>query len=173
MIWLGELGGAITVTDSVIEGNGGDARKQLGGIKDTQANGATAGANFYSNIRTRNVAAGGLRLVKTGNTPAMYGPLPYKQAITGVGTQTFYGTEGDLFYLTVNANTASVMTASNLIQGHRYEAVILNSSGATPAITLDTMFKIDNYAAPANGKYRHISMVYDGTNLIGQSSGDI
>lgn len=141
-----------------------------------------AGTAAYLNV----VLSGNARTDSTGralyhfdnlnNTPYSVTGLNFRQVLTGTGTQSFDGQKGDFMKLTVDANTATTITlpTTNLIPYHGYTMVVVNSSGATPTIALDTMFnKITGYAAPANGKYRYITFMYDGTNIIGTSTGDI
>lgn len=138
--------------------------------------GAGAG-NTFTNSFNNNTMFNNTRPIYnfqvSGNTTFSVSGLNYPQRITGTGTQTFDGQKGDLWYFTVNANTTSAVAVTNLIEGHSYTLIILNSSGATPAITLSATFHVSNYAAPANGKYRKVDLIYDGTNLVGVSSGDI
>lgn len=99
-------------------------------------------------------------------SPVLIAPLARQQTLTGTGTQTFDGQQGDYWKLVVNANTTTTVAATNLLLGHTYNIEILNSSGATPAINLDTVFKSVGYTAPADTKRKSFACRYDGTNLI-------
>ncbi len=140
--------------------------------------GAGTGNTLAVNLSDNHMLGNGTRPLynfpNANNTPFSVNGLNYRQALTGTGTQTFDGMAGDLMKLTVDANTTTLCSIANLIPWHAYTLVVLNSSGATPAITLDTMFdKITGYSAPASGKYRYITWMYDGSHIIGSSTGDI
>lgn len=108
-----------------------------------------------------------LHLAASNVPPVVTSAKQYVQSLTGVGTQTFDGQQGDTWFLTVNANTTTTVAATNLIYGHEYNLAIYNASGAAPAINLDTPFRTGGYTAPANGQVRSIRVWYDGVHLLG------
>lgn len=159
----------------IVEGNSGATYQQRYAFTDASN---TTANNALNNHRYTNCRAGyqvrGRTFNFTGAVKPAVSALQFVQALAGTGNQTFDGEKGDTFMLTVNANTTTTVKTTNLLHGHDYKLIVLNSSGATPSITLDTNFKVYGYAAPANGKYRYITLsCYDGTNLIGNASGDI
>lgn len=129
-----------------------------------------------NNLRTDSTGRALYHFDVLNNTPFSVNGLNFRQVLTGTGSQAFDGMSGDFMKLTVDANTATTITlpTTNLIPYHGYTMEVVNSSGFAPTIVLDTMFnKMTGYAAPANGKYRYLTFMYDGSNIIGTSTGDI
>ncbi len=139
-------------------------------------------ANVYANCRASfgihgrvfNIT-GAVKPIITPN-PKIQVTNPAGNSLTGTGTLTADGEAGDTWRFNINANTTSVCTATNTLPGHEYNVEVINSSGSTPAITLDTMFKTVGYSAPANGKRKtfRVACDTDGTTLqlIGAVSAD-
>lgn len=124
--------------------------------------------NSFTNNSMSDTARSIYKFAVSGNTPFAVNGLNFIQLLTGTGTQTFDGQKGDHWKLVVNANIATEITGTNLIEGHTYELEVLNSSGAAPAITLNaTLFKATTLTlSPADTKRKAMQFTYDGTNLI-------
>ena len=109
-----------------------------------------------------------------GSTPPIIQTQNYRQALSGTGTQTFDGESGNIWHLTVNANTATTIAAQNLLPGVVYYLYITQHSGA-PTITLDTVFAKKAFTSPAASKQVGLVFRSDGTSLyqMGASTGDM
>ncbi len=168
--------------NNCVAGPSGTSFKPRYGFTDNYGSAAdtVAFANVYANCRAE-FGVNGRTFNITGAVKAIITPNPHEQKTSATansdGSYAFDGEKGDTFFLTIPTSTSqtATVTATNLIQGHDYKLIVFNNSGTSQTVTLSTGFsKVTGFSSPANGKYRYATMnCYNGTDLIGSSSGDI
>ena len=97
------------------------------------------------------------------------------QAGTSFYTQTdlsINGNNGNFFIITISANAS--FTLSNIVTGQPY-TFLIKASGSVRTVTLPNTADVKAVATTdiADGKYKELVMIYDGTNRIWQVSEEL